>query len=58
MRNATFQRMMYDAAKYRLMMKSKDAIAARPLPPVLRPGVATTSADRERGDLRALNARL
>ena len=53
-----FRGMQYDAAKYRLMMKSKDAIAARPLPPVLRPGVATTSADRERGDLRALNARL
>jgi hypothetical protein len=58
MRNATFQRMMYDAAKYRLMMKSKDAVAAKPVPPVLRPGVAATSAERERGDLRALSARL
>jgi hypothetical protein len=58
MRNATFQRMMYDAAKYRLMMKSKEAVAAKPVPPVLRPGVAATSAERERGDLRALSARL
>jgi hypothetical protein len=58
MRNATFQRMMYDAAKYRLMMKSKEAIAAKPVPPVLRPGVAATSAERERGDLRTLSARL
>ncbi|WP_316174304.1 MULTISPECIES: hypothetical protein [unclassified Bradyrhizobium] len=58
MRHATFQRMMYDAAKYRLMMKSKDAIAARPVPPVVRPGVAASSAERERADVRALNARL
>lgn len=58
MRNATFQRMMYDAAKYRLMMKSKDTIAARPMPPVLRPGIATSPAERDRSDLRTLSARL
>jgi len=58
MRNAVFQRMMYDAAKYRLMIKAKDAVAARPVPPVLRPGVATATAERSRADLRALNARL
>lgn len=53
-----FRGMQYDAAKYRLMMRSRDAVAARPLPPVLRPGVAATAAERERGDLRALSARL
>ena len=58
MRNAVFQRMMYDAAKYRLMIRAKDAIAAKPVPPVLRPGVAMASAERSRADLRALNARL
>jgi hypothetical protein len=58
MRHATFQRMMYDAAKYRLMMKAKDAIAARSIPPVVRPGVAANSAGRERADVRTLNARL
>lgn len=58
MRNATFQRMMYDAAKYRLIMKAKDTAAARPIPPVLRPGVAGASAERERADIRTLNARL
>jgi hypothetical protein len=58
MRNAVFQRMMYDAAKYRLMMKAKDAVAARPVPPVLRPGVATAATERGRTDLRSLNARL
>lgn len=58
MRNAVFQRMMYDAGKYRLMMKARDAAAARPVPPVQRPGAARTVAEREHVDLRALNARL
>ena len=58
MRNAVFQRMMYDAGKYRLMMKAKDAVAARPVPPVQRPGMARTPAEREHADLRTLNARL
>ncbi len=58
MRNATFQRMMYDAGKYRLMMKARDAAAARHLPPVQRPGMATTRAERENVDLRKLSAKL
>ena len=52
-----FRGMQYDAAKYRLMIKAKDAVAARPVPPVMRPGVATAG-ERGRTDLRALNARL
>jgi hypothetical protein len=58
MRNAVFQRMMYDAGKYRLMMKAKDAAAAKSLPPVLRPGTAQTRAERESADLRTLSTRL
>jgi hypothetical protein len=58
MRNAVFQRMMYDAGKYRLMMKAKDAVAARSVPPVQRPGTARTPAEREHADLRTLSARL
>jgi hypothetical protein len=58
MRHAVFQRMMYDAGKYRLMMKAKDAAAARPVPPVQRPGVARTAAEREHADVRTLSARL
>lgn len=57
MRNATFQRMMYDAGKYRLMMKAKAAALTRQLPPVQRPGAAS-SAGQARADLRTLNARL
>jgi hypothetical protein len=48
MRNAVFQRMMYD----------KDTVAAKPVPPVQRPGMARTPAEREHADLRTLNARL
>jgi hypothetical protein len=56
MRSAVFQRMMYDAGKYRLMMKARDAVLARPLPHVQRPGAA--SAERGQVDLRTLSARL
>jgi hypothetical protein len=58
MRNAVFQRMMYDAGKYRLMMKARDAAIAKPLPPVQWPGTATTLSERERGDLRTLSSKL
>ena len=58
MRNAVFQHMMYDAGKYRLMMKARDAMATRPVPPVQRPGMARTPAEREHADLRMLNAKL
>ncbi|HXH43607.1 MAG TPA: hypothetical protein VNK51_07150 [Bradyrhizobium sp.] len=58
MRNAIFQRMMYDAGKYRLMMKAKERIAAKPMPPVQRPGMASSRGERDQHDLRALNARL
>ncbi|AMN43102.1 hypothetical protein [Rhodoplanes sp. Z2-YC6860] len=40
MRTAAFQRMMYDAAKYRLALKSAAERAPPPAPPVMRPGVA------------------
>jgi len=53
-----FRGMQYDAGKYRLMMKAKDAVSARPVPPVQRPGMARTPAEREHTDLRTLNARL
>ncbi len=53
-----FRGLQYDAGKYRLMMKAKDAAAARPLPPVLRPGTARSPAERQHADLRTLSARL
>jgi hypothetical protein len=58
MRNAVFQRMMYDAGKYRLMMKARDVAAARPLPPVVRPGIARSPGERQQADLRTLSAKL
>lgn len=58
MRNATFQRMMYDAGKYRLMMKARDTVTAKPMPPVQRPGMAASRGERNQNDLRTLSARL
>ena len=58
MRNAIFQRMMYDAGKYRLMTKARDTAAAKALPPVQRPGMARTPAERNHADLRVLSAKL
>jgi hypothetical protein len=45
-----FRGMQDDAGKYRLMMKAKDAAAARPVPPVQRPGSARTPAEREHSE--------
>jgi hypothetical protein len=53
-----FRGMQYDAAKYRLMMKAKDAAVSKSVPPVQRPGMATAHSDRDRADLRTLSARL
>jgi hypothetical protein len=52
------ERVMYDAGKFRLVMKARDAAAAKPVPPVQRPGMARTPAERDHADLRTLNARL
>jgi hypothetical protein len=43
---------------HRLMMKARDTIAARPVPPVQRPGPARSAAEREHADLRTLSAKL
>jgi hypothetical protein len=58
MRNAVFQHMMYDAGKYRLMMKARDTVAAKPVPPVQRPGMARTPAERVHADMRILSTKL
>jgi hypothetical protein len=58
MRHAAFQRMMYDAGKYRLMTKARDAAAAKALPQVVRPGMARTPSERNHADLRTLSAKL
>ena len=40
------------------MMKAKDAVATKHVPPVQRPGMARTPAERDHADLRALDAKL
>jgi len=58
MRHAAFQRMMYDAGKFRLIMKARDAATAKALPPVQRPGQSRSAAERDHADLKALSAKL
>jgi len=53
-----FRGMQYDAGKYRLMMKARDAATDRPLPPVQRPGMAASPAERTQADIRTLSSRL
>jgi hypothetical protein len=53
-----FRGLQDDAGKYRLMMKAKAAIAAKPVPPVQRPGMARTATERDNADVRTLSARL
>jgi hypothetical protein len=42
LRTAAFQRMMVDAAKYRMAQKAVPAKVSRPVPPVQKPGVASS----------------
>jgi 2-hydroxychromene-2-carboxylate isomerase len=58
MRNAAFQKMMYEAGKFRLMTKAKHAASAKALPQVVRPGMSRSPAERNQADLRALSAKL
>lgn len=55
---ASAERIMVDAAKYRLMQKAARAQPARALPPVVRPGVAQNRASSASSALAALNQKL
>jgi hypothetical protein len=57
MRNAHFQKMMYDAGKYRLAQKTAPK-AARDVPPVQRPGVAASRSSANTATISALTAKL
>jgi len=57
LRNATVQRMMIDAAKYKLAQKAKAVATPRAVPPVQRPGVASIRGS-SRGDVSSLAQRL
>jgi len=58
MRNAAFQKMMYDAASYRLLQRARSEVVRKVVPPVQRPGVAAdVRAALSEGDMRALNTK-
>jgi hypothetical protein len=58
MRNAHFQKMMYDAGKYRLAQKTTPKAAVRNVPPVQRPGVAASRTSVNAATISALTAKL
>jgi hypothetical protein len=58
MRNAHFQKMMYDAGKYRLAQKTTPKAAARDVPLVQRPGVAASRTSANTATISALTTKL
>jgi hypothetical protein len=59
LRSAAAQKVLVDAAKYRIMMQAPRAVAARAaLPPVQRPGVARSSSERNQASISELDQRL
>jgi len=58
LRSAAAQRILVDAAKFRLMEKAAKAAPTRDVPPVQRPGTAAPRADRGHASLAALNDKL
>ncbi|MHC2241126.1 hypothetical protein [Bradyrhizobium elkanii] len=58
LRSAFAQKTMYEAAMYRLMAKAPKAVVRTDLPPVFRPGVATSRAERASASLGDLQAKL
>lgn len=56
--NAGIQKLMADGLKYRDLLKAPKAVAAKPVPPVQRPGPAAPRGASQAADLRALNQRL
>lgn len=58
MRSAPFQKMMVDAASYRMLQRVKVEASRKSLPPVLRPGVAVDArVSRNEGDIREAEQR-
>jgi hypothetical protein len=57
MRNAAFQKMMHDAAKYRLAQKAVPKAVPKSVPQVQKPGVSRPAEPRGSEDVRALAAK-
>ncbi|MEH2508934.1 hypothetical protein V1291_000288 [Nitrobacteraceae bacterium AZCC 1564] len=57
MRNAAFQKMMHDAAKYRLAQKAVPKAVPKTVPHVQKPGVSRPAEPRGSEDVRALAAK-
>jgi hypothetical protein len=55
---ASAERILVDAAKYRMIMRAPKAVATRAVPNVMRPGIAGPRVDRGEIGLAALSAKL
>jgi hypothetical protein len=56
--NAGIQKLIADGLKYRDIQNAPKAVAAKPVPPVQRPGVARASGDAASDQIKALEDRL
>ncbi len=57
-RDADFQLLINDAAKWRSAQKKVAEVAAKPVPPVQRPGTAPSKGDAQQAQIKALETRL
>lgn len=57
MRNAAFQKMMHDAAKYRLAQRSVSKAVPKAVPHVQKPGISRPAEPRGSEDVRTLTAK-
>jgi hypothetical protein len=55
LRSAAAQRILIDAARYRMVQSATKAVASRPVPPVQRPGTAQPHVNSGGQKLAALN---
>lgn len=58
MRNAAFQKMMVDAARYRMQKAAPAKAIPKPVPAVQRPGIAQSKSERSGANLGALREKL
>lgn len=56
--NAGIQKLIADGLKYRDLLKAPKAVAAKPLPPVQKPGVAKAGASSATAQIQALEQKL
>lgn len=57
-RDASFQQILRDASRWKAAQTAAKAAAAKPLPPVQRPGIAQSKGDAQQAQIKTLETRL